>query len=170
MEYLVPWCTVLEANSRCVGQYIPHRLQVVKLYNIYSKIHPWISIIKSVEQPHAFTLYTFALLRGLGRHQIYVAHCSRTKEPSWLWLCEGTSSSSDCHLFPAPPPQNLCCHILKGNCETETAVTRWLLTQGIDWCQQRKEKLLPWYDKCLNCRWGFVEKWRDGGTVKWEFY
>ena len=113
--------------------------------------------------------YAFPLLLGLDKQQIYVAHYSGTKEPSWLWLCEGNSSSSDWHPFPSPN-KNLCCRILKDNCETETAVTRWLLTQGIGWCQQRKEKLVPWYDKYFNCSWGFVEKWRVSGTVKWEFY
>jgi len=37
MECIIPWSTILEANSRCVGQYIPHRLQVMKLYPIYTK-------------------------------------------------------------------------------------------------------------------------------------
>jgi len=40
MEYLIPWSTILEANSRCIGQYIPHRLQVTKLYHIYCKPTP----------------------------------------------------------------------------------------------------------------------------------
>jgi hypothetical protein len=40
MEYLIPWSRVLEANSRCVGQYIPYRLQVTELYHIYSKPTP----------------------------------------------------------------------------------------------------------------------------------
>jgi hypothetical protein len=120
--------------------------------------------------PHLHTLfYAFPLLLGLDRKQIYVAHYSGTKVPSWLWLCEGNSSSSDCHLFPAPN-KNLCCHILEDNCETETAVTRWLLRQGTAWCQQRKEKLFPCYDKYFKCSWGFEKKWRVSDTDKWEFY
>lgn len=103
--------------------------------------------------------YAFPLLLGLDRQQVYVPHYSGTKKPPWLWLCEGNSSSSDCHLFPAPN-KNLCCPILEHNNETETTVARWLLTQGTGWCQQRKEKLVPWYDKYFNCSWGFVEKWR----------
>jgi hypothetical protein len=131
MECLVPWSTVLEADSRCVGQYIPHRLGVAKLYHIYSKIHPWISIIKSVEQPHAFTLYFMRSLCYEG-----------WADNKFTWrIIPGLKNRPDCGyvrgirprviVIYLQPLKNLCCHILKDNFGTETAVTRWLLTQGI---------------------------------------
>jgi hypothetical protein len=54
------------------------------------------------------------------------------------------------HLFSASK-QNLGGHKFKGNHEVETAVTRSLTTQDTNLDQQTTRKLLPYYEKCLDC-------------------
>jgi len=53
--------------------------------------------------------------------------------------------------------QNLGGHNIKCDCEVETEVLQWLITQGIDFYQQGTEKLIQQYEKCFIC-YGDCEK------------
>jgi len=67
----------------------------------------------------------------------------------WLWLCQGKSSPTDCHLFLALK-QSFTGHGFRGNCEVETVVTRWLRKQDMCFHKQEIGKLVLWYNKCFN--------------------
>jgi len=45
--------------------------------------------------------------------------------------------------------QNLCGRNIKYDCEVETEVSQWLITQDIDFHQQGTEKLVQQYEKCF---------------------
>ena len=57
-----------------------------------------------------------------------------------------------------PLKQNLGVHKFKDDREVETFVTGLLITQDMDRQQQGIQKLVPRYDKCLNCSKDYVEK------------
>jgi hypothetical protein len=42
---------------------------------------------------------------------------------------------------------------------------QWLIKQDTDWCQQGTEKLVPQYDKRLNCGEDYVEMQRHSSTI-----
>jgi hypothetical protein len=72
-----------------------------------------------------------------------------------MWYQQG-SSLSGCHLFPSLK-QNRGGRRFEDDYEVETVVTRWLITQDTDWCQQATEKLVRNCDKWLSFGGKYVE-------------
>ena len=54
--------------------------------------------------------------------------------------------------------QNLGGRNIKYDCEVETEVSQWLITQDIDFHQQGTEKLVQQYEKCFVCDGDCVKK------------